>query len=99
MYTKWWVPYAFLAPALLGLLFFRLVPVLLSVAGGFTGTDLVGETSFQGVDNYVALATEPEFWNSVRTTLVFNFVINPLQVILAFALALLMATPPRVYSS
>ena len=95
MHTRWWVPYGFLAPALLGLLVFRLVPVLLSVAGGFTGTDLVGETSFQGTDNYVALVNDPEFWNSVRTTLVFNLIINPLQVILAFALALLMARPGR----
>jgi multiple sugar transport system permease protein len=93
--ARWWVAYAFLSPALLGLLCFRVAPVLLSVAGGFTGTDLVGETSFLGLDNYTVLLNDPEFWNSVRTTLVFNLIINPLQVVLAFALALLMAKPGR----
>jgi multiple sugar transport system permease protein len=87
--ARWWVAYAFLSPALLGLLCFRVAPVLLSVAGGFTGTDLVG------LDNYTVLLNDPEFWNSVRTTLVFNLIINPLQVVLAFALALLMAKPGR----
>ncbi|WP_408837130.1 carbohydrate ABC transporter permease, partial [Acidisphaera sp. L21] len=86
-----WVPYAFLAPALIGLFLFRVVPILLSLVGGFTGTDLTGETSFQGFDNYTALASDPEFWNSVRVTLAFNVIVNPLQVVLAFLLALLMA--------
>ena len=95
MRTKWWVPFAFLAPALLGLFLFRVVPILLSVGGGFTGTDLTGETSFQGFDNYTGLLDDPEFWTSVRVTLVFNLIINPLQVVLAFVLALLMAKPGR----
>lgn len=95
MRIRWWVPYAFLAPALAGLFMFRVVPILLSLVGGFTGTDLTGETSFQGFDNYAALVADPEFWNSVRVTLVFNLIINPLQVVLAFALALLMAKPGR----
>jgi multiple sugar transport system permease protein len=95
MRAKWWVPFAFLAPALLGLLLFRAVPILLSVGGGFTGTGLTGETSFQGLDNYAGLVDDPEFWNSVRVTLFFNLIINPLQVVLAFALALLMAAPGR----
>src|SRR4051794_4735456 len=95
MSTRAWVPYAFLAPALLGLFMFRVVPILLSMVGGFAGTDLTGETNFQGLDNYRALAEDPEFWNSVRVTLLFNVLINPLQVALAFALALLMAAPGR----
>jgi multiple sugar transport system permease protein len=90
-----WVPFAFLAPALLGLFLFRAVPILLALGGGFTGTGLTGETSFQGFDNYTSLASDPEFWNSVRVTLVFNLIINPLQVVLAFLLALLMAKPGR----
>ncbi len=93
MRAKWWVPFAFLAPALLGLLLFRVVPILLSLGGGFTATDLTGETSFAGWSNYSALADDPEFWNSVRVTLLFNVIINPLQVVLAFALALLTARP------
>jgi multiple sugar transport system permease protein len=93
MKTPAWVPFAFLAPALAGLLVFRVAPVLLAVIGGFFGTSLTGETVFAGWENYQGLADDPEFWRSVRVTLLFNGIINPLQVALAFALALLMARP------
>ena len=95
MRTPAWVPFAFLAPALAGLVLFRVVPILLSLVGGFVGTDLTGNTSFQGLANYAGLADDPEFWNSVRVTLLFNAIVNPLQVVLAFLLALLMARPGR----
>lgn len=88
-----WVPFAFLAPALAGLLVFRLAPVVLAMAGGLFGTSLTGDTVFAGLENYRGLADDPEFWRSVQVTLLFNAVINPLQVALAFALALLMARP------
>ncbi|HYZ64293.1 MAG TPA: sugar ABC transporter permease [Acetobacteraceae bacterium] len=95
MRTSMWVPYAFLAPALAGLLVFRVAPVILALIGGFFGTSLTGETVFAGLGNYQGLADDPEFWSSVRITLLFNLVINPLQVALAFLLALLMAKPGR----
>jgi multiple sugar transport system permease protein len=95
MRTSMWVPYAFLAPALAGLLVFRVAPVMLALIGGFFGTSLTGETVFAGLGNYQGLADDPEFWSSVRITLLFNLVINPLQVALAFLLALLMARPGR----
>ena len=90
-----WVPFAFLAPALAGLLLFRVAPVGIALVGGFFGTSLTGEAVFAGFDNYSRLADDPEFWSSVRVTLLFNVVINPLQVALAFGLALLMARPGR----
>ena len=95
MRAKPWVPFAFLLPALLGLFLFRAVPILLSLGGGFTTTGLTGETSFGGAGNYAALLDDPEFWNSVRVTMVFNLVVNPLQVVFAFGLALLTARPGR----
>ena len=95
MRTPAWVPYAFLAPALAGLLLFRVVPIVISLVGGLYGTALTGETVFNGLDNYRGLVGDPEFWSSVRVTLLFNLVINPLQVALAFLLALLMARPGR----
>ena len=95
MRTAAWVPFAFLAPALAGLLLFRFAPIGLSMAGGFFSTGLTGDTVFSGLANYQGLADDPEFWRSVRVTLLFNLVINPLQVALAFLLALLMARPGR----
>jgi multiple sugar transport system permease protein len=91
-----WVPFAFLAPALLGLLTFRLAPIGISLIGGLFGTSLTGDTVFRGLANYRSLAADPDFWNSVRVTLLFNLVINPLQVAVAFAFALLTAKPGRL---
>ena len=95
MRTKGWAPYLFLAPALLGIVMFRVVPIGISLVGSLFGTGLTGAMSFQGAANYTELASDPAFWSSVRTTLLFNLVINPLQVTLAFLLALLMARPGR----
>lgn len=88
-----WVPFAFLAPALAGLALFRAAPIGIALVGGFFGTSLMGDTVFRGWDNYARLAEDPDFWNSVRVTLLFNLAINPLQVVLSFLLALLMARP------
>jgi ABC-type sugar transport system permease subunit len=84
------VPYAFLAPALLLLLAFRLLPAI----GGFkeafyTSGPIPGTTEFVGLENFDYLWHDPSFWNSLRVTLIFNLVTNPLQVVLAIGLAVL----------
>ena len=92
---RWWIPYLFVFPALFGLVLFRLVPILISLAGSFTGQTLSGETVPVGIANYSTLFDDSGFWSSLRITLGFNLLINPLQVILAFILALLVARPTR----
>jgi len=93
--TPAWVPFAFLAPALAGLTLFRVVPIGIALVGGLFGSSLMGETVFRGLGNYERLAADPDFWDSVRVTLTFNLVINPLQVAVSFLLAMLMAKPGR----
>lgn len=90
-----WIAYAFLAPALAGLLLFRVVPIFIALVGSLFGTSLMGDSVFRGLGNYSGLANDPDFWNSVRVTLTFNLIVNPLQVVVAFLLALLMARPGR----
>lgn len=88
--------FAFVAPALLGLLVFRLAPVGVAVAGSMQATDLMGVSRFVGLDNYRDLMADPDFWWSLRVTLVFNVVINPLQVAVALGLALLVLPDDRL---
>jgi multiple sugar transport system permease protein len=95
MHVVWWVPFLFLAPALIGLFVFRVVPIGIALAGGFFGTSLMGETLFKGFANYESLFTDPSFWAGVKVTVAFNLIINPLQVVLAFLLALLTFRPTR----
>lgn len=85
-----WVPYAFLLPALVLLLAFRLIPAISGFREAFyTSGPIPGTTEFVGLENFDYLARDPSFWNSLRVTLVFNLVTNPLQVVLAIGLALL----------
>lgn len=78
----------FLGPALLGLALFRLYPILLALFQSLFST-LGGEPTFVGLLNYIDLFVDSYFWQSMRVTLYFNALINPLQVALALGMALL----------
>jgi multiple sugar transport system permease protein len=81
---------AFLAPALLALLVLRLLPAGLAVFDSLRHHSLVdGVTRFVGLDNYGDLFGDPQFWQSVRVTLLFSVIVNPLQVLCALGLAVL----------
>lgn len=95
MNTRLWVPFAFLAPALAGLLLFRFSPIAIAIVGSFFGTTIRGDTVFQGLKNYLELVDDPGFWSSVRVTLLFNLIINPFQVVCALGLAMLVRRPAR----
>src|SRR5262245_8919374 len=95
MPVRRWIPFAFLAPALAGLLIFRFAPICLAFDGSFFGQSLRGEGIFVGLKNYSELFADPAFWSSVTTTLVFNLIINPFQVVCALALALLVRRPTK----
>jgi multiple sugar transport system permease protein len=87
--------FVFLLPALVGLLAFRLAPIAIALVGSLYGETLAGDQVWRGLANYQRLAADDGFWRSVQVTLLFNLVINPLQVLAAFALALLVFRPGR----
>ncbi|MEZ5783734.1 MAG: sugar ABC transporter permease [Rhizobiaceae bacterium] len=95
MISSRWTPYLFLAPALAGLLIFRLIPIVVAAGGSLTGVSLMGDMRFVGLENFEYLMTDPEFWSSLNITLLFNIIINPLQLAVAFGLALLVFRPLR----
>ncbi len=95
MISSRWTPLLFLAPALIGIVVFRLAPIIIAVGGSFSGVSLLGELRFVGLENFDYLFTDPEFWSSLQTTLLFNLIINPLQLAIAFGLALLVFQPGR----
>lgn len=88
-------PYLFLAPALLLLVFFKIAPIFVALIGSLTSTNLIGEIRFAGIENYLLLSEDRSFWHSMRVTLWFNLIINPLQLCMAFLLALLVFEPGR----
>lgn len=84
-----WVALVFILPAIACILTFRVAPIFVSAAGSLMATSLTGERVFAGLANYAALFAAPEFWNSLRVTILFNAVITPAQVGFSFLMALL----------
>jgi ABC-type sugar transport system permease subunit len=83
----------FLSPALVALAVMRLYPVVQAAIDSLHRS-LPGSTrppEWVGLDNFDALVHSSTFWGSVRQTLVFNVLINPLQVIAALAIAVLLS--------
>lgn len=82
----------FLSPVLISLLALRLLPAvnaarnstLYGLPGGFR------PPHFVGWDNFAALFASASFWNSVRRTLLFSVLVNPIQISIALALAFLL---------
>src|SRR3954465_2521173 len=82
----------FLAPALLALLVLRIIPTVAALVSSlykaFPG-GLIAPT-FTGFGNSAALFADPNFNATIVRTLIFNIIINPLQIVLALVIAVLM---------
>jgi multiple sugar transport system permease protein len=79
---------ALLAPALLGLLVFRLYPIAIAIVSSFY-TTVHGDAAFIGFGNYASLFSDHVFWKSFQVTLWFNLLVNPIQIAISLGLALL----------
>lgn len=82
--------YLLLAPSLLGVVLFLLVPVLIVVGLALFRWDLVGPRTFVGLDNVVAVATDGRFTRSLLVTAFFVLIVIPVQTVLGLAAALLL---------
>jgi multiple sugar transport system permease protein len=82
--------YIFMAPAILGLLFFMVGPIIASAFISFTEYDILGSPKWIGFENYEKLMADPLFWKSLKTTLIYAFVSVPLGLIVSLLLALLL---------
>ena len=93
MKAKGSAPLAFvlLLPAMVCLGIFRLYPIALTAWGSLRreAFEEAGQTLFVGTQNYVDLFGDPLFWKSLWVTIKLNAVINPVQVVLALLLAVM----------
>ncbi len=61
----------------------------------FNNWPLMGKHYFIGLDNYVRLTTDQQFWNSLAFTTKYTVFVTPVIFILAFILAMLVNLPLR----
>ncbi|MFH8491278.1 carbohydrate ABC transporter permease [Streptomyces longisporoflavus] len=78
----------FLAPTVIGVLVFTVVPIAGSVVLSFFHWDVIDSPTFAGSDNYREAFTDDTVLVSFTNTLVFMFFAVALQLLLALALAL-----------
>lgn len=87
--------YVFMLPAILGILFFWLGPMVASFVLSFTSYDMLSPPTGVGWQNYRNLVSDDLFRHSLRVTAVYAVVSVPLVLITALALAVLLNQPFR----
>lgn len=81
------------AAAFTALLF--ILPLFFTVWMSLHNWPLLGQRSFIGLDNYVGIVHDGEFWTAMGFTLLYTVLVTPAIFLLAFALALLVNTSIR----
>jgi len=88
-------PYLFIAPTMILLLAFGVLPIIIALLVSFTDMNLAGlgnwsVIEFIGLDNYTKLFTDPRFWQALTNTGIFAILGVPAVVILSLIVALLL---------
>ncbi|MDQ0412272.1 carbohydrate ABC transporter permease [Mesobacillus stamsii] len=87
-------PYFFIAPAIILLSLFSILPIFVALFISFTDLDLVGIAdwslvSFVGLENYKEVVSDPIFVTSILNTLFYVVIGVPLVIVLSLAIALM----------
>jgi multiple sugar transport system permease protein len=83
------LPYAMVAPALLVITAFSLLPTLYGILVSLYRVEFVELLTFVGFRNYAEVLTDPRFWSSVRVSFTFTGFSVALTFVAGFGLALL----------
>ncbi len=84
---------AFLLPGFLGLLAFLILPLFASLLLSFSNWQVIGQTRFVGLANYVNLFTrDPIFWSVFRVTLLYTAEYLVLNIVFSLGMALWIGT-------
>ena len=95
-------PYLFVSPAMVLLITFGIVPILVAAVISTTDMNISAFASwdnvdFVGVDNYVALFADPDFWQALGNTGLFAIVGVPAIVLVSLFVAILLNRSQTVF--
>ena len=82
--------YLFIAPQIVGMLAFAVVPMIAVVFLSFGNWDLIHPIQWVGFSNYSYEAGDPIFWKSVRNTIYYTVVYIPASLVVALLVALVL---------
>jgi len=85
------VAYIYMLPWLIGMLVFTLYPFVISFYYSLTDYNPLKEPIFIGFENYIRLFTrDPEFWLSVKATVLYTVYTVPLKLMMSLFIAMLL---------
>ena len=87
----WWITF-FLAPSLIGLTLFTLLPIIASAGLTVFEWDLLTPPRFVGLENFVNLASDQNFRQAFWHTLQYIIGYIPTVMVLALAVALMLGS-------
>lgn len=87
-------PYFFIAPSLILLLLFSIIPIFVALFISFTDMSLAGladwsKINFVGIDNYSSIVFDPIFLKSIQNTIFYVVIGVPTVIILSLSLAIM----------
>lgn len=83
--------YLLLAPSLIGIVAFLLLPILVVLWLSLNQWDLLAPMRFVGLDNWVSVLSQPVFGRSLLVTIVFVLMVIPIQTTLGLFMATLLS--------
>ena len=90
------IAYLFLAPNIIGFLFFTLFSLIAALGLSFFRWSLLSAPQFTGLNNYVQLfTTDPVFHQVLVNTLYFVFIYVPLNIVVSLGMAVWLSGPIR----
>lgn len=84
--------YFFIAPAIIGLVFFSLGPMLFSLSISFFQWDIVTKPTFIGLSNYKKMLSDPLIRQSLKVTILYTLMTVPLITVIPLIAAQLLNT-------
>ncbi|HTX90081.1 MAG TPA: sugar ABC transporter permease [Anaerolineales bacterium] len=99
-YKRRWGLYL-IAPWLIGLVIFKLAPILATLGISFTDFNLINpdHLDFVGFQNYISLFRDPNLWTAFLGTFRLALIVIPIQVIAAILLATLLSNEKLVFKN
>lgn len=88
--------YLTVSPWIIGFIAFTAIPMVLSLYLSFTEWNVLTPPRWIGIDNYVRMFTsDPDFYQSLKVTVLYTVTSVPLQIIIALGLAMLLNEATR----
>lgn len=84
-------------PAVILLAAFLVVPIIYTIYYSFFTYQVIRPDNiiFSGIENYISLFQDGDFWKALRNTVYFTVIVVPVQCVLALALAMLVSSRRR----